>query len=336
MSFATKLQEIRTEHGISQEELAEMLNVSRQSVSKWERGKGYPEIDKLIHISERFGVSLDELLKEKSTASSAPRRTISLNKEESSQRIMYPENSAAEEIYPQKTEYADTRPEFRHEVVSDRAALAQYTDYSYSENVKSQNAGPESAWKRFRRRVRRRRQKRRRRLSKAGELLAVAFILIAFACLISAIFEGAYTVQRDYEPAVIEVDTGTADDGEFRIDCFMDQETGTKYVFNADDPYGIVTDWSDPLSEDAILLKNVNGEDTVYCYRWYMEHNAEISFIDRRNIYVIPYEMIYRNADIQTQQRCSVGRDQNNNQFFIPNYILNAFDEADAKYYFNE
>ena len=81
MSFASKLQEIRVENNISQEGLAEMLGVSRQSVSKWERGKGYPEIDKLIFISERFGVSLDELLKEKKDASGNPRRTIKLTKD---------------------------------------------------------------------------------------------------------------------------------------------------------------------------------------------------------------------------------------------------------------
>ena len=64
MSFASKLQEIRQNNEISQETLAELLGVSRQSVSKWERGKGYPEIDKLIFISEHFNISLDELLKE--------------------------------------------------------------------------------------------------------------------------------------------------------------------------------------------------------------------------------------------------------------------------------
>ena len=51
MAFASKLQQIRQENGISQEAFAELLGVSRQSVSKWERGRGYPEIDKLIFIS---------------------------------------------------------------------------------------------------------------------------------------------------------------------------------------------------------------------------------------------------------------------------------------------
>jgi len=63
MKFYEKLQTLRKEKGLSQEELAEMLGVSRQSVSKWESGITYPETDKLITISEIFGVTLDSLLK---------------------------------------------------------------------------------------------------------------------------------------------------------------------------------------------------------------------------------------------------------------------------------
>ena len=72
-----------TENNISQEGLAELLGVSRQSVSKWERGKGYPEIEKLIFISERFGVSLDTLLKSRDDHPSSQRRPISLEKDSS-------------------------------------------------------------------------------------------------------------------------------------------------------------------------------------------------------------------------------------------------------------
>jgi transcriptional regulator with XRE-family HTH domain len=64
MKFAYKLQELRKGCGMSQEELAELLGVSRQSVSKWESGKGYPEIEKLIFISHYFNTSLDLLLKD--------------------------------------------------------------------------------------------------------------------------------------------------------------------------------------------------------------------------------------------------------------------------------
>ena len=52
MSFAEELQKARTIKGITQEELAEMLGISRQSVSKWERGDGYPEVENLINIAK--------------------------------------------------------------------------------------------------------------------------------------------------------------------------------------------------------------------------------------------------------------------------------------------
>jgi len=64
MKFYEKLQNLRKEKRLSQEELAEMLGVSRQSVSKWESGITYPETDKLLIISEIFGVTLDSLLKD--------------------------------------------------------------------------------------------------------------------------------------------------------------------------------------------------------------------------------------------------------------------------------
>ncbi|MBR4083391.1 MAG: helix-turn-helix transcriptional regulator [Lachnospiraceae bacterium] len=62
MTFAEKLYYLRTENGYSQETLAEILNVSRQSISKWELGTSLPETEKIIAIGELFGVSLDSLL----------------------------------------------------------------------------------------------------------------------------------------------------------------------------------------------------------------------------------------------------------------------------------
>ncbi len=64
MDFSQKLKRIRKENGMSQEELASQLNVSRQAVSKWESGQGFPETDKLLMISSMFSVSLDYLLKD--------------------------------------------------------------------------------------------------------------------------------------------------------------------------------------------------------------------------------------------------------------------------------
>ena len=64
MNFSDKLQKIRKEHNITQEGLADKLNVSRQAVSKWESGQAYPDTEKLIQISKIFNVSLDELIDE--------------------------------------------------------------------------------------------------------------------------------------------------------------------------------------------------------------------------------------------------------------------------------
>lgn len=62
MNFCDKLQKIRKENNITQEQLADKLNVSRQAVSKWESGTAYPDTEKLIQISKLFKVSLDELI----------------------------------------------------------------------------------------------------------------------------------------------------------------------------------------------------------------------------------------------------------------------------------
>ncbi len=62
MEFYEKLQELRKSRGLTQEELAEMLYVSRTAISKWESGRGYPNMDSLKAISKCFSVSLDDLL----------------------------------------------------------------------------------------------------------------------------------------------------------------------------------------------------------------------------------------------------------------------------------
>ncbi|WP_343207888.1 helix-turn-helix transcriptional regulator [Anaerolentibacter hominis] len=62
MSFADNLKQIRRDKGLSQEDLAELLDVSRQAVSKWEQGIGYPEVEKLLVLSNRLNISLDGLM----------------------------------------------------------------------------------------------------------------------------------------------------------------------------------------------------------------------------------------------------------------------------------
>ena len=62
MEFNEKLQELRKQKNLTQEELAEVLYVSRTAVSKWESGRGYPNIDSLKEISRFFSVTIDDLL----------------------------------------------------------------------------------------------------------------------------------------------------------------------------------------------------------------------------------------------------------------------------------
>lgn len=62
MSFGSNLQTLRKQHGLTQEDLAEALNVSRQTVSKWEQDTCYPETDKIVAICKRYSVSMDQLM----------------------------------------------------------------------------------------------------------------------------------------------------------------------------------------------------------------------------------------------------------------------------------
>ena len=62
MEFGEKLQELRKSRGLTQEELAEALFVSRTAISKWDSGRGYPSIDSLKCISSYFSVTIDDLL----------------------------------------------------------------------------------------------------------------------------------------------------------------------------------------------------------------------------------------------------------------------------------
>lgn len=76
MILAEKVMTLRKKKGWSQEELAEKLNVSRQSVSKWESGTSIPDIDKIIMISSLFGVSTDYLLRDELETEEIPEKEI--------------------------------------------------------------------------------------------------------------------------------------------------------------------------------------------------------------------------------------------------------------------
>ncbi|MGG0741164.1 helix-turn-helix domain-containing protein [Niallia taxi] len=64
MTFSEKILKLRKEKGLSQEALAEKLNTTRQAISKWENGQGFPETEKLLMLGNIFEVSIDYLLKD--------------------------------------------------------------------------------------------------------------------------------------------------------------------------------------------------------------------------------------------------------------------------------
>lgn len=64
MGLGSRIQKLRINNGLTQEQLAEMLSISRQSVSKWEMDQSLPEIDKVIMMSKLFSVGTDEILLE--------------------------------------------------------------------------------------------------------------------------------------------------------------------------------------------------------------------------------------------------------------------------------
>ena len=83
MAFSDNLQFIRAQAGVTQEQLAEQLNVSRQSVSKWESGTSFPEMDTLLRICDLYDVNMDTLLRgsvEKSRVSDTARYDDFMNR----------------------------------------------------------------------------------------------------------------------------------------------------------------------------------------------------------------------------------------------------------------
>lgn len=74
MTFGEKLQGLRQKAGMSQDALAEKLNVSRQAVSRWERDETMPETEKVVALADIFGVTTDYLLRDRTEQASAPEK----------------------------------------------------------------------------------------------------------------------------------------------------------------------------------------------------------------------------------------------------------------------
>ena len=64
MAVAEQLKRCRIQSGLSQNDVADHLNLSRQSISKWENGRGFPDLENLILLSDLYQVSIDELIRE--------------------------------------------------------------------------------------------------------------------------------------------------------------------------------------------------------------------------------------------------------------------------------
>lgn len=98
VEIANRLQQLRKNNNLSQEELAEKIGVSRQAVSKWERAEASPDTDNLILLSRLYNMSLDEIL----STDSKPLGGVSLKKDSYREpaREMRPDNYTDEEIYP--------------------------------------------------------------------------------------------------------------------------------------------------------------------------------------------------------------------------------------------
>ncbi len=92
MEFNNKLYDLRKQKGFSQEELANRLNVSRQTVSKWEVGDSTPDLEKLVAISDLFEISLDELVLDKAVVSSEETSSKSEVLSELKEKLLTDEN----------------------------------------------------------------------------------------------------------------------------------------------------------------------------------------------------------------------------------------------------
>lgn len=74
LEIASRLVQLRKQHNLSQEELAEKLGISRQAVSKWERAEASPDTDNLISLARLYNISLDDLLKTDEEPGTPPKK----------------------------------------------------------------------------------------------------------------------------------------------------------------------------------------------------------------------------------------------------------------------
>lgn len=116
MNIGKKIKECRKKAGLSQEQLAEKLCVSRQAITKWESNRGIPDIGNLQNISKLFGVSIDYLLEDGETLSNAViREAINIDDYEKSGRFRSKYDTIVKAKYPQAI---NIYPLIRHKKLS--------------------------------------------------------------------------------------------------------------------------------------------------------------------------------------------------------------------------
>lgn len=304
MSFASKLQEIRQKNGVSQEQLAELLNVSRQSVSKWERGKGYPEIDKIIFISEHFGVTIDELLKESITDAPFQRRPISLEKDTS---------RTVREIYP-----GEQQQSFPAQEVQQPVNLVPYGNYQFAQNQSVQGSGNKRSFSG--------RKKSRKPLTRRQIAFRIALVLVcSFVGFWAGIgidrltnedsgYSSTY-IYSDYAPRYSDIN--------YNVRWYMNYESGDYYLFDADTEYGIASQiWNEDM-DTYMTLNNPETDERIFSYNWYYDECFKIE-IDG-DIFVMPEYFTDTVIESSEYDDYCIGEDQNGVKRFVPKYILPSY-----------
>ena len=98
MGFSNKIYYLRNKNHITQDELADKLNVSRQSVQKWENGSAKPSIDKLLVLSKLFNVSLDILLDDEKDLDNTNKEEVNLDSNTTNIKITNKGDAAKEDL----------------------------------------------------------------------------------------------------------------------------------------------------------------------------------------------------------------------------------------------
>lgn len=306
MSFASKLQEIRQNNEISQEKLAEILNVSRQSVSKWERGKGYPEIDKLIFISNYFNIPLDELLKD-NTSHKVTRQPINLIKPEDKEK--YP----VKEVYPIP----------KVNVSENNNGLLKYSNYTVN-SVKSQKIPSGN--------------KKKNKYKLRQKLLIITMsslgaFFISFAVAFNLSHEQQYGTGDVVVSYAEEKYYDEYDCSQYNIKYYTGKISPSEtayFIIDADNGNGIVRRLESTEYENYIKLTPLNENDeAIYCYKdWIDSGDVKILNSTGNIIIIVPEYLTRSNILAEEASDFILMEDEFGYKYFIPKeFIFNEIND---------